>query len=409
MGRPKLYLTEAARKAANKKKEARRAPRISGKYFRLVIPSLTEYETEWSYDSRRIKALKERVLDLLFKNEKSRGLEKYVIAVERHPGSGLAHLDILLVYSKKVRNSYTRYDYLIKHGNLTKYRTLNKAILEYGTKEDPSPLSNVDAVDLLLADRASTKEGLYELLEQAMLKDPFKFESHRYLNRHNLHRNIVKLPWTNVLSALKKKQHVVCNNILRDKPGIRLITPELIRERLSDAEFQEYHSWSGYQTIVDHINQIPRYGCRRPHKTKNLFICGPPDTGKTSLALAIERHCSVYYKGVSKWFPSYEPDVYQMILWNEFSLKGMKYSKVLNLLEGAKMDMEYKGGSVLKTDNQLVYMNSNLTLEDHIRGKFRSVYNRLQAHRNLRARVTEVCLTEGRSLFILLKLIVRVK
>lgn len=378
---------------------------IKGKNFRLIIPSLKQFGENPDLNSPEIINLKKQILTKLLEKESKRGLTQWCIATEIHPVSRYLHLDILLIYSKRVQNPYTRYDYLIKHGYITRYRTLNKAIIQYGTKEDSHPLSNIEANSLLLADKASTKEGLYEILQKAMLKNPFEFNSHQYLHEHNLHKNIIKTSWPNVLSALKKKQQIVCNNLLKDKPGIKLITQQLIKEKLSEKELKEYYSWEGYQVIINHINQISKYGYKRPHKTKNLFVCGRPNTGKTRLALQIQKYTAVYYKDVSNWFPSYLPDVYRMILWNEFSLKGLKYPKILNLLEGTKLDLEYKGGSVLKTDNQLIYMTSNMTLNQHIISRFKSLDSRKLSKANLKARVTQVRIPKNKDLFLLLKLI----
>lgn len=44
----------------------------------------------------------------------------------------------------------------------------------------------------------------------------------------------------------------------------------------------------------------------------------------------------------------------------------MPYGQLLNVLEGEPTDLPYKGGSTLKRDNQLIFMTSNMTLEQHI-------------------------------------------
>lgn len=409
MSRPKKYIKDSQRKIAKKvsdRKSQLKIKRISGKYFRLVIPSIQRYGTSWKYTDQKIQDLKASVIDLLHMKQKSRGLDQYMVAVERHPGNNLAHLDIFLIYKKRIFNLYNSYDYIIKHGHLTKYRTLNKAILEYGLKEDPSPLGNLNIQNLLLSIKASDKQGLYQILESAMLKCPFNFSCDRYIHKNNLNKYVIETSWQNIYRQVQRKHAEVCNEILMSKPGIREITPELIKQKLSDDEFKTFKSWSGYQVIVDHINQIPLYGCCRPHKTKNLLLVGRPNTGKTRLALEIEKYTAVYYKDVSNWFPKYKCNTYKMVLWNEFSLRGLKYPKLLNFLEGAKMDLEYKGGSVLKTDNQLVYMTSNIPLDIHINTKFKSCQYRAEARKNLRARITEVIIPCNLDLFLLLKLLI---
>lgn len=249
------------------------------------------------------------------------------------------------------------------------------------------------------------RSDLYSMMQEAMLRAPFCFSPIEWLREGGLMAAAVKTNMYKTIRAVRDCQAVECNRLLRAKPGIRLITRAFVQQRLTAEQLRAYDGWSGYQTIVDHINQIPRWGCNRPHKTRNLLVVGRPGIGKTALALQIQRHVAVYYKDVSNWFPSYRPGVYGMVLWNEFSLRGLAYPKLLNYLEGVKMDLQYKGGSVLKTDNQLIYMTSNLSLHAHIFDRFVSVANRERAVRNIPARVTQVIVPAARDLFILLKLV----
>ena len=406
MIRPKKYHTDEQRRAAIRASK-KNSKRVSGRYFRLVVPALAGYPPGWTWQSPAIVALRGHAVDLLVERERRRGLDQYLVAVERHAGSGLPHLDILMVYSRRVQHTLSHYDYVVKHGDLTRYRTVNAAILEYGRKEDPAPLGNLDAARVVKQSRV--KSELYTMMRDAMMRDPFGFDPIEWLASQGLDAAAVRTNVYKTIRLVRDLQSRECNRRLAMRPGIRQITPGLVRERLTPDELAGYHAWPGYQTIVDHLNQISRWGCRRPHKTPNLLVVGRPNTGKTRLALEIERHTAVYYKDVSNWFPSYRSGVYRMVLWNEFSLRGLAYPKLLNYLEGAKMDLEYKGGSVLRTDNQLVYMTSNMSLEAHICGRFRSADNRALARHNLRARMTEVTIPEGYDLFLLLKLIVSIR
>lgn len=380
--------------------------RLYGRYFRLVIPRLEEYGENPNIESNEICKLKVDVLKKIHDFEHKRGLTNWTISAECHPITKYAHLDILMIYSKKVQTPYTRYDYVIKHGDLTKYRTLNRAILEYGKKEDPNPISNMDVDKILLLDKASDKKGCYEILEAAMLKDPFEFNPHEYIHSKDLNRKFVKISWVNVINMIKKKQSVVCSNILKKKLGFKIINRSLIEHTLSKQELELYDSWSGYQTIVDHLNQIPRYGYKRPHKTKNLFVFGPPNSGKTSLALKIEDSVAVYPLGIKNgWFPRYKSKVYKMLVWDEFNLKTLPYGDLLKLLEGRPMELPIKGGHAKRADNQLIYMNSNCSLEQLIRFKFKSAELRRKSFFNLSARITVVEVPQNKNLFILCKLI----
>ena len=415
-GRPKKYHSEQQRRAAKtaqiRAAAARRTKRLAGRYFRLVVPALAGYQPGWKWQSERIRELRGHAVDLLVAHERSRGLQSYLVAVERHAGSGLPHLDILMVYSKKVQNPLNRYDYLVKHGDLTRYRTVNAAILDYGRKEDPSPLGNLDAARVIAESRVRTE--LYTMMKQAMLRDPFKFDPISWLADTGLDDAAVRTNVYKTIRMVKDLQNRECNLRLAMRTGIREITPELIRQRLNAEELQRYRSWPGYATIVDHLNQIPRYGFKKPHKSqsvvaseyKNLYICGRPGIGKTALTMQVQKHCPVYPLGThGGWFPAFQSGVYKLLVWDQFSLSVYPYPDLLKLLEGRPMKLPQKGGHVQRADRQLVVMSSNLTLTQHINRRFYRADDRSTSELNLRERVTEVIIPEGLDLFILLKLI----
>ena len=406
MGRPKKYNTEIQRITAITTTQKNRIykKRLSGKYFRLVIPSLTSYGTNWKYTDKAIIDLKANTLDLLHSREKNRGLTQYSVAIERHPGTQYPHFDILLIYNKKVLNPLNRYDYLIKHGNLTKYRTLNAAILDYNKKQDPSPLGNLHTQTILM--QSQVKSDLYTLMQSAMLLDPFKFDPIEWLSNNKLMALAMKTNVFKTIRMIKLKQNKECNKRLKNKPGIKYITPQLIKESLTPSEYQLYHSWSGYDTIINHINQIPLYGYNRSHKTKNLFLTGPPNTGKSTLVIEIEKHCPSYPLGTKHgWFPHFTSNVYTLLSWDEFYLTCYPYPDLLKLLEGRPMKLPIKGGHVQRADNQLIICTSNLTIHEHVCNRFKSPSNRMHSFANLGVRFTQIIIPENKPLFILCKLI----
>ena len=334
LGRPRKYTTEIQRHLAIKQQKRAYAKRLrlkrslirrlSGRYFRLVIPALAGYPNHWTWDTLSITALRAQTVDLLVAHERSRGLKHYLVAVQRHSGSGLPHLDILMVYSKKVQNPLTRYDYLVKHGDLTRYRTVNTAILDYGRKEDPSPLGDLDAARIVMESRVRTE--LYAMMKAAMLKNPETFNPAQWLFDNNIDQAAMRTSLFKTIRGVREQQVIVCNRRRYNRPGICQITPEFIRQRLTPAQLVKFHSWPGYQKIIDHLNHIPRWGYRRPHKSKNLFIYGPPNTGKTALAIAIEQHTAVYPLGTrGGWFPAFCSHIYKMLVWDQFSLKILPY------------------------------------------------------------------------------------
>lgn len=407
MGRPKKYKTEAERRAAKRQTDRRAAAkspkRVKGRFWRLVVPAIEGYGTNPSRPSPSLEDLKARVLDQLQAREKPRGLNHWCVAWQTHQGSGLPHLDILLGYEKVVANPATRYDYLVKHGNLTRYKNLNRAIIEYGRKEDPVPLSNIDTNQFLL--ESEVKASLYATAERAMMQDPFNFRIESWLDNHDLYRAASKTNIFKSMRVLKIKQQEVCRKKLVNMPGLQPITRKHIRASLNRKQWIEYKSWAGYRIIVDHLNHIAKWGWNRPHKTSNLLLVGRPNTGKTSLCMAIEELCPVYQAGVRSWFPGYVSGIYSMLTWDEFNLSAYPYTTLLKFLQGRPMDLPVKGGHVRKQDNPLVIMTSNLTLERHICKKFRKDCDRETARLNLAPRITEIVIPEGKTLFLLLKLI----
>ena len=373
--------------------------KLQGTNFRWVVPRLDPQV--WS----RREAYKAELLDRLRSSKTARkGVRYYSIAVESH-ADGSPHLDLLLIFEKKIRLSYVELDFLCdKHGELTRYRNLNHAVLNYGSKEDV-PLSNCPDVQRIV-DEQQLRRDPYAFLQGRMLEDPFSFNLAQYCAKNDYFKTI--RGFSALSSKLRIHQQTACNLILKAKAGLREITPSFIRAVLNDSDFQKFESWVGYCTIVNFINQIFRYGPNRPFKSRQLLLVGPPNIGKTSLVNAISKYVATYEVGISNWFPRYSSGVYSLISWNEFSLRVMPYSNLLRFLEGTPMDLEYKGGSTMKRDNPLVIASSNLSYSDHLLRKF-SGYSKLPqlrvALKNLPARLTQLEIPERMDLFVLIKIV----
>ena len=402
--------------------------------FRLVIRNIQGYGT-FEASPKQVKRavgvslqldqLKKQVLDCLIQKQSKRTakLINWAIAWQIHAGSGLPHLDLLVVFHKNIKAYSTSFDYLIKnlkiqqkdvgdkvgigHVWVTPYssKKLNKAVLQYGQKEDPEVLTNLtlQAKQKLLAVNL-IKTTPYRYLQLQMLKDPLHFNVQQYVRKHDLAQYISS--WSSIKTKLKDMQIAAANLKLKDKLGFKFIDRSVIQSKLTSEQLKIYDSWSGYQTIVNYLNQIFIYRHKRPFKSKQLLLIGAPNTGKTSLIHQIQKHTAVYHMDVSTWFPSYRDGVYPIIAWNEFKLKGgMSHTDLLKFFEGYPMDLQYKGGSSLRRDNQLIIMTSNMTLEQHINFKFKDKEQRELAQANLRARIEEIQIPIGYDLFLLLKLL----
>lgn len=381
---------------------------IRSRNFRIVIPNLQQYKTA-SHEA--LMELKYQILQKILQKQKIKNLQYYLIAIQRHL-NGVPHLDILLLYPKSVLFKVNHFDYILKHGDITTYRQLNQAILDYGKKEDLCALSNLPKSSSQIINLQKLNKDPYRYLELKMLQDPLHFNVEEYSRTNDLFQYIKS--WSSVKAKLADSQAAAANLLLKTKPGFKLITRELIQAQLSPDQLRIYDSWSGYQTIVDLLNQmILKKGTRDP-KSLNLLITGAPNTGKSALVWhpnphhhfnPISSYCSVYPIGMSQWFPKYRSDVYHCIYWNEAKLTSYSYDTILKLLDGSPLDLPNKGSVSRKVDNPLIIMTSNLTLDQMILQKFG--YNKDYIHMaraNLAVRVKNVIIPEGYDLFLLQKL-----
>ena len=370
-------------------------PKFQGKYLFLTLPHFEVDQTE-------ISRLKETVFREILDHE-GKVLEHLGVVRQVHK-DGTFHLHIYVQYLRRKKLSPKHFDYLLKHPNVQVVRGL-KEVLSYLVKEDAKPLFSRGFNPRYEVDKRRIESEPFALLSEAMQGDPLNFKPWQWIEDNNLQVAASKGNWPKALSQLKKRQQVLANRLLQSRVGIKQITRQLIEATLSPQELSLYDSWSGYQTIVDHLNQIPIYGFQRPHKGKNLLLVGRPNIGKTALAREIRKSVSVYSFGVDNWFPHYENYIYPMVLWNQFYLRAMPYGQLLNVLEGEPTDLPYKGGSILKRDNQLIYITSNMNLQQHICSRFRDPVARDLSRANLAARITQIKVPQDRDLFVLLKLI----
>ena len=364
------------------------------------------------------KITKENLANFLLNqnpNQRTNKPEKYLVCQQTYE-DGTPHFHVILNYSKrKDITSPDFYDYLGIHPNIQTMRNM-KAALDYVHKEDSNPHTNMDIAQEKRVARAKDSSSLYSFLEEEMMKDPFDFDPIKYCLDHNLTKEIYKANFSKALTLLKKVQQAQCNRVLFQKPGFKPITRTLIQQKLSPEELKTYDSWSGYQTIADHLNQIPVYRFRRPAKTMNLLITGPKSTGKSALVWQtyiqppfnpLNSHISVYPMGMKDWFPEYRSEIYDAIYWNQAKLTSYSYDTILQLLDGSPVMLPAKGGGHKKVDNPLVVLTSNMTLDQMIKEKFR--YNPsyiTMARDNLSVRITNVIIPKGYDLFLLQKLIV---
>lgn len=359
---------------------------------------------------------KQQLRDFLLNDLSSRKINpiKHLICEQMYD-TGEPHFHAILIYPKRKQIlDPHHYDFHDIHPNIQTMRNM-KAALQYVYKQDPNPLTNMDIEQQRRISRAKDSSSLYQLLQEQMKKDPFNFDVYTYCVNHDISRQIYKASYTKAIHLLKKIQQAYCNKLLSSIPGIKHISRALIEAKLTPSELELYDSWSGYQTIVDYLNQIPTYRYTRPPKTPNLLITGPSSIGKTALVYQqypeshhnpLNKYCSVYPMGMKDWFPSYKSQVYDVIFWNQAKLTSYSYDIILQLLDGSPVMLPSKGSSHKKIDNPLVIMTSNMTLNEMIRQKFRTNPSYIpMSQQNLSVRITNVVVPRGFDLFLIQKLL----
>lgn len=344
--------------------------------------------------SPALEGLKGRVLELIWLHQKHRGLANYTIAWQTHQSVGLAHLDILLHYEKNIKKSRSSFDYLLaicpqdlgyftqKQGqkpqvHITPYSTtrLNVAILEYGQKEDPRLLSNFSPEDSVrLLELAAIKKDPYRYFELIMRQDPYNFDLSYYSQKYDLMHNVSG--WSSIKTKLTDAQAACRALTEQKKPGILHISRQLIEQRLTPQQLEVFDKYQCFQTIVDYLNQIPKYKYDRPHKTLNLYIYGPKGTGKTSFInqgptnlAQLVPHYDINLQ--NKYLNRYYNNVYGFISWNQFKYTDFSPNWVLKLLEGLDLQIPIRYASNVKRDNPLIIATSNMSLSQHIQRRFK--------------------------------------
>ena len=377
--------------------------KLLGTNFRWVVPQL---QAEiWD----RKQSFKYEILDRLQRSKTSKkGIKFYSIAIESH-ADGNPHLDMLLIFEKQVAIQPTELDFLCqKHGDLTRYRNLNQAILDYSSKED-TPLTNLQNVQYILNEQSIKKCPVTFLMRQVD-RDPFRFDFLEYCFKNNHFTTIER--WSYVKNKIRDYQQIVTNNTLKCKPGIRFIDDDLIQSTLSTSQLETYFSHPFYSTIINYLNQINSHAWDRPTHSKQLYIRGRSRIGKTSLIQTIQKSTGVYPVGTINWFPEFRNQTYRLMFWDQAKLNMMSFNQLLMLMDGRPFHLPFKGGSTPKRDNQLWIMCSNESLEsqmismgkntqrDHLTGLYldqqiNAVFNRIQ----------ELIIPEGYDLFLLQKLV----
>ena len=341
--------------------------------------------------SPKLEALKGSVLELIWHHQKHKGLDCYTIAWQTHQSNGLAHLDILLKYDNCIQKYASSFDYLLPlcpqdlellpdkkpRINITGYslKKINQAVLEYGQKEDPKPFNTFtheQSVHHLIL--AAIKKDPFDYFNELMKKDPYNFDLSYYSQKYNLIKAIPH--WSAVKAKMVDAQTASKALIQQSKPGIQHISRQLIEKQLTSEELAIFDKHPCFQIIVNHLNQIPKYGPARPHKTLNLWLYGPKGIGKTSFLgqgpVNLKSLVPTYDMNMqNKYLNRYYNHVYSIISWNQAKYSDFSPTFILKLFQGLPVQIPIRYSSNIKRDNPLIIATSNMSLTSQIERRFK--------------------------------------
>lgn len=412
-----------------KDKSKRKGGSKVGKH--IVSPFLIQGKTIFlTYPGHDRKFTKSELVEFLL-NSNPRQVKvkpvKYLICEQMYD-NGDPHFHVILTYDRRKRiQNQSHYDYLDVHPNIQSMRNM-KAALDYVYKQDPNPITNMDIQREKIVAKAECTSSLYQLLEQEMKKDPLRFDVDDYCVTHDIFKSIYKTNYSKAISLIKRAQPAYARAIYANKPGIKLITPLLIKQLLTEDEFEQYYSHPCYQDIINHINQIRQYPNKSPEtmapsKTRHLLIVGDSSIGKSALVdhrpnehypyPGLMHYYACYHLSIGeKFFPPYRSFDFSMVRWNQFTIDSdmfpkRAYHRLLDYLEGAPSALPQKGRPpVERQDNPKHILTSNRTLNQHIDKTFASSQTRTQCRSNLGSRIHCVQIPFGKQIHFLRKLFV---
>lgn len=264
-------------------------------------------------------------------------LEWVIVSQELHQ-DGNTHLHVgIRLKEKKLFSSVSFADFIGgQHGNYQAMKNMKKCVA-YITKADASFIAHgVDVRQMLQSAKSTATLDIAMAIKQG--------------------------------ASLGQIDQDFPDRVLRDKRKIEeYIAYQVVKKRKLELKEWRIHPIApamdyAHQLIWEWLNANIKKP--REFKQKQLYIYGPPNLGKTSLILYLEKYLSVYQIPTDEdFYDFYNDEDYDLAIIDEF--KGNKKIQWLNQwLQGSTMPLRKKGSQAMKTKNIPVIILSNFTLEE---------------------------------------------
>jgi len=259
---------------------------------------------------------------------------KGAIVAQEHHADGSLHLHILVFLSEKLRTrDSTYFDFVCaKHGSYETIKRVSSA-LSYVQKEDKEPLIFGDIPSGNSALTRSKSDAAAEMIQSGCS-----------------------------LSQLAKEMP---GYFLSNQEKIRKFQSFCIEQKLNEslARLQEplrdLDPMGELSPIVAWLNT--NLFSKRKFKQLQLYLYGPPNSGKTSLILRLSKYFRIYHiPNGEDFYDFFENDKYDLAVLDEF--RADKTIQWMNAwLQGSEMNIRQKGSQCLKVQNIPTIILSNFT------------------------------------------------
>lgn len=258
-----------------------------------------------------------------------------VVIAQEHHQDGQAHLHIGLFLADKMRTRDPHlFDFIAgKHGNYQAMASISGTI-KYLHKEDKNPLIYGDIENISTRSSTSKSSDVANLI----------------LSGGNLSAVNDLDPGFLLFHKRKVEDYMsfVSLENLR-KQFVKLCLP--VKYNGTDGPTKSIVDW-----LNTALNALP---AKRPLKSPQLWIHGPPNSLKSSLVAALSKYLRVYYVPMQEdFYDLYDNNTYDMAVFEEFYCsKTLQFMNTF--LDGAKTTLRKKGSQIHKTDNLPTMVLSN--------------------------------------------------